>query len=199
MTEEVPQEDPAEYHIRKFIEHIGIDPADDEHLEDTPRRITEAYRDDLFDGVDKDPARHLDTTFKEFGEEESTGDPGIVLVDNIEVKSVCAHHFLPVEGVAHVGYIPRDRVVGLSKIARVVDEYARRPQVQERLTNQIADTMHQSLNPKAVFVCVIATHGCMSCRGVREPHSATRTTAVRGSAGRATEQKFYSLLELEGV
>lgn len=197
MTQEIPEQSRAEYHVEQFIKAIGLDPDEDEHLDDTPRRIAEAYQEDLFSGVDEDPTRHLETTFEDYGGTESDG--GMVLVDDIEVKSVCAHHFLPIEGVAHVGYIPRDQVVGLSKIARVVDGYARRPQVQERLTNQVADAIFEALNAKAVFVCIIATHGCMSCRGVREPHSATRTTAVRGGVGREVEQKFYSLLELESA
>lgn len=198
MTVDSPEKPRPEYHIEEFMRSIGIEPDEDEHLEDTPRRIAEAYQDDLFSGLGKDPKRHLETDFDDDGTSESQ-ESGMVLVDNIEVKSMCAHHFLPVEGVAHVGYVPRNKVVGLSKLSRVTEEYARRPQVQERLTNQVADAIRDTINPKAVFVCIIATHGCMSCRGVREPDSATRTTAVRGGAGRDLERKFYDLLSLESV
>lgn len=197
MTKDVPEEDKAEYYIRKFIEELDLDP-DDEHLEDTPRRIVEAYRDDLFKGVGKDASECLSTTFSDYGAEEQN-DAGFVIVDNIEVKSVCAHHFLPIEGVAHVGYIPREKVVGISKIPRMVETLSRRPQVQERLTNQMADTIHGELQPVATIAVVVASHGCMSCRGVREPHSETRTSAVRGKAKEGTdlEQKFYQLLDME--
>lgn len=198
MTADSPETPRPEYHVEEFMKAIGLDLEESEHLEDTPRRIVEAYQEDLFSGVDTDPTEHLETTFEDDGTSQSQ-DGGIVLVDNIEVKSVCAHHFLPVEGVAHVGYVPRDKVVGLSKLARVVEGYARRPQVQERLTNQVADAIHDKLQPKAVFVCIIATHGCMSCRGVREPDSQTRTTAVRGAVGSDLESKFYDLLSLESV
>lgn len=193
---EFDEESTAEYHVRKFIEELGLD-MEDEHIQDTPRRIVEAYRDDLFKGIDKDPTEHLETTFEDYGSNTAT-DAGWVIVDNIEVKSVCAHHFLPIEGVAHVGYIPRDKVVGLSKLSRVVEGYARRPQVQERMTNQIADAVHNNLQPVCTVVAIKATHGCMSCRGVREPHSATRTSAIRGKAkgGSNLEQKFYQLLDM---
>lgn len=186
----------AQYYYEEFMEAIGLDSESSEHLEETPRRVTEAFEDDLFSGLDEDPREHLDTTFEDYGNDN--GDAGWVIVDNIEVKSMCAHHFLPIEGIAHVGYIPQDGVVGLSKIARVVDGYARRPQVQERLTNQVANAIYEELDPIVVVVTVIATHDCMKCRGVREPHSATRTSAVRGdTSGTDFEQKFYSLLDVD--
>jgi GTP cyclohydrolase I len=121
-----------------------------------------------------------------------------VIVDDIQVESMCSHHFLPFRGRAHVGYIPDEEVVGLSKLARVVQGYARRPQVQERLTNQIADAIHDELNPKAVVVFIKATHLCMSCRGVEEAYSATRTTALRGEAKSEPHIKdeFFSMLEV---
>lgn len=194
MTDEIPQEEPAQYHFRKFMEAIGQPPDSDEHLEDTPRRVTEAFRDEFFSGVDKDPKRHLETTFEEV--EQHKGDAGFVIVDNIQVQSVCAHHWLPISGRAHVGYVPRDRVVGLSKLARVTKEYARRPQVQERITNQVADAVQNVLDPLATFVVIDADHGCMSCRGVEEPFSSTTTSARRGSKGSELEEKFYTLLDL---
>jgi GTP cyclohydrolase I len=195
MTQESPEHEPAEYYYKKFMEAIGQDPTDSEHLEETPRRVTEAFRDDFFSGCDEDPRRHLSTTF---GDTES-GDnsEGIVIVDNIQVQSVCAHHFLPFTGVAHVGYIPEDEVVGLSKFARLVKGYARRPQVQERLTNQVADAINDELEPQAVFVTILADHQCMSCRGVMEPYSTTRTSAIRGEKADELESKFYAMLDLE--
>jgi len=203
MTEETPKrkksdyvkgEEPAEYHFRKFMEAIGQPPDSSEHLEDTPRRVTEAFRDEFFSGVDKDPKRHLETTFGEV--EKHKGDAGFVIVDDIQVQSVCAHHLLPIRGRAHVGYVPRERVVGLSKLARVTKEYARRPQVQERITNQVADAVQDVLEPLATFVVIDAEHGCMSCRGVEEPFSSTTTSARRGPKGSELEEKFYTLLDL---
>jgi len=196
MTQESPEHEPAEYYYEKFMKAIGQDPSDSEHLADTPRRVTEAFRDDFFSGCDEDPREHLSTTF---ADTESGDNPeGIVIVDNIQVQSVCAHHFLPFTGVAHVGYIPEDEVVGLSKFARLVRGYARRPQVQERLTNQVADAINDELEPQAVFVTLIADHQCMSCRGVMEPYSSTRTSAIRGERADELEGKFYSMLGLDG-
>lgn len=194
MTQEIPEQEPAEYHFRKFMEAIGQSPDSSEHLADTPRRVTEAFRDDFFSGSDKDPKRHLETTFEEV--EQHEGDAGFVIVDDIQVQSVCAHHWLPISGRAHVGYVPRERVAGLSKFARLTEEYARRPQVQEKLTNQVASAIQESLDPLATFVVIEADHGCMSCRGVREPFSSTTTSARRGPKGSELEEKFFSLLNL---
>lgn len=195
MTQESPERDPAEFYFHKFMKAIGQDPDSSEHLEETPRRVASALRDDFFSGCDENPRKHLQTTFEET--ESKQHDTGIVIVDNIEVQSMCAHHFLPFSGVAHVGYIPDGEVVGLSKFARLVKGYARRPQVQERLTNQVANAIHEELDPEAVYVTIIADHQCMSCRGVMEPHSHTRTTAIRGDVSSATESKFYQLLGLD--
>lgn len=194
MTEESPRTDAAEYHYARFMEHLGLEPDSSEHLEDTPRRVTEAFRNELFSGIDKDPERHLDTTFKDAGQYE--GDAGWVVEDNIQIQSMCAHHFLPFRGVAHVGYLPTTEVVGLSKLARVAQEYARRPQVQEKLTNQISNAIHENLDPRATMVVIIAEHECMSCRGVKEPYSTTRTAAIRGQAREdpAMKSEFYRLL-----
>ena len=194
MTQEIPQEEPAEYHFRKFMEAIGQSPDSSEHLEDTPRRVTEAFRDDFFSGSDTDPKRHLETTFEDV--EQYEGDAGFVIVDDIQVQSVCAHHWLPISGKAHIGYVPRDKVAGLSKFARLTEEYARRPQVQEKLTNQVASAIQDTLDPLATFVVIEADHGCMSCRGVREPFSSTTTSARRGPKGSELEEKFFSLLNL---
>jgi len=201
MTQETPEQEPAEYHFRKFMEKIGIEPQDDEHLEETPARVTRSRKNELFKGLDEDPDRHLEKTFEDVeqydGDEgQYSGDAGWVIVDNIQVESMCAHHFLPFRGVAHVGYIPRDKVVGLSKLARVTEGYARRPQVQERLTNQIANAVHDNLDPIATMVVINSEHLCMSCRGIQEPHSSTSTAAIRGSVREddSMKQEFYQLL-----
>lgn len=201
MTEEHPQQSPAEFHFQRFMEEIGVDPVGDEHLEETPERVVRSRRDELFGGLKEDPDRHLERTFEDVeqyeGEQgEYSGDAGWVIVDNIQVESMCAHHFLPFRGVAHVGYIPQDEVVGLSKLARVTKGYARRPQVQERLTNQIADAVHENLDPLATMVVCCSEHLCMSCRGVQEPHSSTSTAAIRGKVREDDSMKseFYDLL-----
>ena len=141
-------------------------------LEDTPRRVARMYR-EMFAGLRVDPARHLRVTFPEEYDE-------IVLVRDISFTSMCEHHLLPFSGVAHVAYIPNGRVTGLSKLARVVDEVARRPQVQERMTGQIADLVERELDSKGVAVVVSAEHSCMSIRGIRKPGSRTVTSALRG-------------------
>lgn len=160
-----------------FIEALGLD-LENEHLEETPHRLAKSRAYELFGGLTEDPRSHLEQTFEDT---ESVSDQ-FVIVDNIQVESMCAHHFLPFRGRAHVGYIPDEEVVGLSKLARVVRGYSRRPQVQERLTNQIADAIHEELDPVAVIVFLRAEHECMSCRGIEEAHSSTRTTALRGRA-----------------
>jgi len=204
-TAESPQEPRAEYFFRKFMEEIGIDPEGDEHLDDTPRRVVESRRDELFGGSDEDPERHLKKTFEDVNQYEGStgeyeGDAGWVIVDNIQITSMCAHHFLPFQGVAHIGYIPKEKVVGLSKLARTAEGYARRPQVQERLTNQIADAVQENLDPLATAVVVRAAHECMSCRGVEEPYSRTSTVALRGSVRTddAMREEFYDILKISG-
>lgn len=184
----------AEYHFRKFMESIGLNPNDSEHLEDTPGRVTRAYRDDLFSGLNKEPEDVLTTTFTEGVSDD------MVIVDNIQVKSTCSHHWLPFRGKAHVGYIPDEEIVGLSKIPRLVNVFARRPQVQERLTSQIADALYEHLDPIAVVVVVECEHQCMSLRGVEEPESVTRTSALRGAAEEKEDikQEFMELASLEG-
>lgn len=190
MTAEHPEKPRAEYHFQKFMESIGVDP-DSEHTSDTPRRVREAYEDELFRGLNEDPKEHLSTTFEEGVTDE------FVIVGDIQVQSMCAHHFLPFTGRAWVGYIPRNEVVGLSKLSRVTDGYARRPQVQERLTAQVADAVHQELAAKAVIVHMECEHHCMSLRGVQEPHSSTTTTALRGHAKEREhiKQEFFQSIE----
>ncbi len=159
--------------IRDLLVAIGENP-DREGLRDTPARVARSYA-EVFGGLGADPAQVLTTTFTEAYDE-------MVLVRDIPVYSVCEHHLLPWSGVAHVGYIPSadGRITGLSKLARLVDGYARRPQVQERLTTQIADTLDGTLRPRGVVVVVEAEHLCMSMRGVRLPRTTTVTSAVRG-------------------
>lgn len=183
MTQETPEtttRDAAEYHFEEFIKALGLDPETDEHLEDTPARVTRSRFDEIFRGLNEDPSEHLETTFNDIGTYK--GDSGWVIVDGIQVQSMCAHHFLPFRGKAHVGYIPDGKAVGLSKLSRVVDGFARRPQVQERLTNQVANAIEESLEPKAAIVVIEAEHECMSLRGVQEPETMTRTSALRGMA-----------------
>lgn len=177
MKQSEPDYDAAVEAAEDFIEALGLD-LENEHLSGTPRRLARSRAYELFEGLKDDPREHLQRTFED---NESVSDQ-LVIVDNVQVESMCAHHFLPFRGRAHVGYIPDEEVVGLSKLARVVRGYARRPQVQERLTNQIADAIYDELDPEAVVVFVQAEHECMSCRGIEEAHSSTRTTALRGKA-----------------
>ena len=159
--------------IRELLLAVGEDP-DRDGLRDTPARVARAYE-EIFAGLRQDPADVLSASF-DIGHEE------MVLVKDIEVYSTCEHHLVPFHGVAHVGYIPGPggQVTGLSKLARLVDVYARRPQVQERLTGQIADALVEVLQPRGVLVVVECEHLCMSMRGVRKPGSHTVTSAVRG-------------------
>jgi GTP cyclohydrolase I len=164
----------AEAAVRELLVAIGEDP-DREGLRETPARVARAYA-EIFAGLYTDPDAVLEKTFDENHRE-------LVLVRDIPVSSFCEHHLLPFSGVAHVGYIPgcSGRVTGLSKIARLADLYARRPQVQERLTAQIADALVRKLDPRGVIVVVEAEHLCMSMRGIRKPGSRTTTSAVRGA------------------
>lgn len=159
--------------VREILAAIGEDP-DRDGLRDTPARVGRAYA-EMFAGLWQEPAEVLSTTF-DLGHDE------MVLVKDIEVFSCCEHHLVPFHGVAHVGYVPSHdgRITGLSKLARLVDMYARRPQVQERLTTQVADALVDILQPRGVIVVIECEHLCMSMRGVRKPGSRTVTSAVRG-------------------
>jgi GTP cyclohydrolase I len=157
--------------VREILAAIGEDP-DRPSLRETPARVARMYA-ELFSGLHLDPARHLQRVFEEKYDE-------LVLVRDIPFDSMCEHHLLPFMGSAHVGYLPNGRVAGLSKLARVVEEISRRPQVQERMTHQIADLMYQELDAKGVVVVLEATHTCMTIRGIRKPRSLTITSAVRG-------------------
>jgi GTP cyclohydrolase I len=159
--------------VRELLEAIGEDPERD-GLVRTPSRVADMYS-EIFSGLGEDPASHLTVRFDADHDE-------MVMVREIPLYSTCEHHLVPFIGKAHVAYIPGDdgRITGLSKLARLVDGFARRPQVQERLTTQIADTINEVLKPKGVLVVIEAEHLCMSMRGVRKPGSLTVTSAVRG-------------------
>ncbi|MDV7199517.1 GTP cyclohydrolase I FolE [Rhodococcus kroppenstedtii] len=163
----------AEAAVRELLLAVGEDP-DREGLKDTPARVARAYA-EVFGGLFVDPDSVLDTTFDESHRE-------LVLVRDIPMYSTCEHHLVSFHGVAHVGYIPgpSGRVTGLSKLARVVDLYAKRPQVQERLTTQVADALMRKLEPRGVIVVMEAEHLCMAMRGIRKPGARTTTSAVRG-------------------
>ncbi|PFG37308.1 GTP cyclohydrolase I [Flavimobilis soli] len=169
----------AEAAVRELLLAVGEDP-DREGLLETPARVARAYA-ETFAGLHQDPADVLSTTF-DIGHDE------MVLVKDIELYSTCEHHLVPFHGVAHVGYIPNvdGRVTGLSKLARLVDVFARRPQVQERLTSQVADALVEHLQPRGVIVVIECEHLCMSMRGVRKPGSRTVTSAVRGQMRNGT-------------
>nr|WP_304999751.1 GTP cyclohydrolase I FolE [Geodermatophilus sp. LHW52908] len=159
--------------VRELLLAVGEDP-DRPGLRDTPGRVARAYA-ETFAGLWQDPQDVLATTFDEDHDE-------MVLVKDIPMYSTCEHHLVPFHGVAHIGYIPGDdgRVTGLSKLARLVEVYARRPQVQERMTSQIADALAEVLKPRGVLVVIQAEHLCMAMRGIRKPGSSTVTSAVRG-------------------
>jgi len=176
--------------VRLILEGIGEDPMR-EGLVDTPRRVADMYT-EVFAGLGQDAADHFCVTFNE-------GHQEMVLVRDIPLYSICEHHLVPFMGKAHVAYIPgkEGRICGLSKLARVVEVFARRPQVQERMTTQIADTIVKHLDPQGVMVVIEAEHLCMSMRGVQKPGAITTTSAVRGIFERnmATRSEAMSLIK----
>ncbi|MFK0228106.1 GTP cyclohydrolase I FolE [Streptomyces sp. NPDC090303] len=169
----------AENAVRELLIAVGEDP-DREGLQQTPARVARAYK-ELFAGLWQKPEDVLTTTF-DLGHDE------MVLVKDIELTATCEHHLLPFHGVAHIGYIPAEsgKITGLSKLARLVDVFARRPQVQERLTTQIADSLMRILDARGAIVVIEAEHMCMALRGVRKPGAKTTTSAVRGQLRDAT-------------
>ena len=174
--------------VREILVGIGEDP-DREGLKDTPERVARAYR-EMFAGLVMTPESVLTTTF-DIGHDE------LVLVKDIELYSTCEHHLVPFHGVAHVGYVPSPdgQITGLSKLARLVEVFARRPQVQERLTTQVADALVRVLQPRGVIVVLECEHLCMSMRGIRKPGSRTVTSAVRGGLrDGATRAEAMSLI-----
>ena len=177
--------------VREILEAIGEDP-DRDGLVHTPERVARLYA-EVASGLHEDPAEHLTVTFESCHDE-------MVMVRDIPLYSLCEHHLLPFHGHAHVAYIPNSdgRITGLSKLARLVDGFAKRPQVQERLTTQVADALMERLQPRGAFVMIEAEHLCMSMRGVRKPGSLTVTSAVRGlfKDSAATRSEAMALLGL---
>jgi len=157
--------------VREILLAVGEDP-DREGLRRTPQRVARMYA-ELFNGLKTEPADHLSAKFTEIYDE-------LVVLKDIPFNSMCEHHLMPFEGKAGVAYLPDGQVVGISKLARVVDGFAHRPQVQERLTSQIADVIQETLQPKGVAVVMTATHTCMTCRGIKKAGSLMVTSAVRG-------------------
>jgi GTP cyclohydrolase I len=173
--------------IRRLLDLLGEDP-DREGLRETPRRIASMYA-ELLEALEQDPVGVLSVGFEE-------GHDEMVILKDIPFYSMCEHHFLPFHGQAHVGYLPDGRIVGLSKIARAVEIFARRPQVQERLTTQISECIEQVLGARGVGVVIEAEHICMTARGVRKPGAIMVTSSMRGSfrADESTRQEFLRLI-----
>lgn len=184
-----PSQAEAEAAVRTLIEWAGDDP-DREGLLETPKRVTKSYR-ELFGGYETDPREYLERTFEEVG-----GYDEMVVLKDIRVVSFCEHHMLPVIGRAHVGYLPTNRVVGISKLARVVHGFARRLQIQEKLTAEIAEAIHDILKPKGVGVLIEAEHSCMTMRGVNTPGSSLTTSTLLGELrdDPRTRQEFLELV-----
>lgn len=182
----------AEAAVRELLLAVGEDP-DRAGLAETPARVARSYR-EIFAGLYTDPADVLSKTFDEDHRE-------LVLVRDIPIYSTCEHHLVPFHGVAHIGYIPgkSGAVTGLSKLARLVDLYAKRPQVQERLTSQVADALVTKLNPSGVLVVIECEHLCMAMRGIRKPGSVTTTSAVRGSLRTNASTRAEALGLLRGI
>jgi len=176
--------------VQNIIEAIGEDPSR-EGIRDTPQRVAEMYA-ELFQGLHKDPKEDLEVGF-ELGHRE------MVVLKDIPFYSMCEHHLLPFFGVAHVGYIPNaeGRIVGISKLARVVETIARRPQVQERMTTEIADAIDEGIKPAGVAVVIQAEHLCMTMRGIKKPGSNVITSAIRGTfrSKSASRAEFFSLIQ----
>ncbi len=173
--------------VREILLAVGEDPQR-EGLRDTPARVARMYA-ELFSGLHADPGEHLRTTFTQPYDE-------MVLVKDIRFESMCEHHLLPFTGKAHIAYLPQGKIVGLSKLARVVEVMSRRPQVQERLTEDLADLLMRELEPRGVAVIVEASHSCMTVRGIRKPDSVCTTSAMRGTFRESalTRGEFLSLV-----
>ena len=176
----------VEQAIRQLLEGIGEDP-DRDGLKDTPTRVARMYE-EVFSGLRSDPAEHLQVTFAAEGHDE------LVLVKDIPFYSFCEHHLVPFYGVAHIGYIPSGgRVVGLSKLVRTLEAIANRPQLQERITMELANTIMRELSPQGVIVVIEAEHMCMSIRGVKKPGAKTTTSAVRGLFRRDEKSRLEAM------
>ena len=173
-AQEAPTREETEGAVRTLLRFIGEDP-DREGLADTPSRVVRAYE-ELFSGYAEDPLDFLNRTFEETG-----GYDEMIVLRDIRVESHCEHHILPIIGRAHIGYLPRNRVIGISKLARVVDVYSRRLQVQEKLTAQVANAIEEVLKPRGVAVVIDATHQCMTMRGVHKPGVSMITSRMLGA------------------
>ncbi len=184
-----PSREEAEEAVRVLLRWAGEDPAR-EGLVDTPRRVVRSYE-EFFAGYEVDPVALLQRTF-----EETDGYDEIVLLRNIRVESHCEHHMLPIVGQAHVAYLPKRRVVGISKLARVTEAYARRLQIQEKLTAQIANTINEVLQPRGVAVVIEAEHQCMSTRGVHKPGAGMVTSHMLGAfrEDQATRRELFAMI-----
>jgi len=189
-----PTQDDAEAAVRTLIEWAGDDP-EREGLLDTPARVARSYR-ELFAGYEVDPRDYLQRTFEEVG-----GYDELIVLKDIRVVSFCEHHMLPVIGRAHVGYLPTNRVVGISKLARVVNGFARRLQIQEKLTAEIAQAIHDILQPQGVGVVIEAEHSCMTLRGFNTPGSMLMTSRLMGVIrdDHRTRAEFLRLARSEGA
>ncbi|MGN6585441.1 MAG: GTP cyclohydrolase I FolE [Rhizobiaceae bacterium] len=187
-----PSQAEVEAAVRTLIRWTGDNP-DREGLQDTPARVAKAYR-EMFSGYDRDPADELGRTF-----EEVAGYDDLVLVKDITFHSHCEHHMVPIIGKAHVGYLPDGRVVGLSKIARVVDIFARRLQTQEAMTAEIANSIQDALSPRGVAVVLEAEHMCMAMRGIRKQGSTTLTSTFTGVFRNNPEEQVRFMTMLRGV
>jgi GTP cyclohydrolase I len=185
-----PSQAEAEAAVKVLLRWAGEDPSR-EGLIDTPKRVAKAYR-ELFSGYDIDPVDVLKTTFDEAG-----GYDEIISLTNISFNSHCEHHMLPVIGKAHIAYLPENRVIGLSKLARLVDVYANRLQIQERMTAQVADTLQEVLQPRGVAVVIEAHHQCMSMRGVKKNEGVMKTSRMLGAFrdDPETRREFLSMIE----
>ena len=184
-----PTQAEAEAAVRTLIRWAGDDP-DREGLVDTPKRVAKSYK-ELFSGYETDPREYLERTFDEVG-----GYDELVILKDIRVVSFCEHHMLPFLGKAHVGYLPSNRVVGISKLARVVHGFARRLQIQEKLTAEIAKAICDILQPKGVGVVIVSEHSCMTMRGVNTPGSRLTTSHLLGEVrdDPRTRQEFFDLV-----
>jgi GTP cyclohydrolase I len=184
-----PTQADAEAAVRVLIEWAGDDP-DREGLLETPKRVAKSYR-ELFAGYEIDPKKYLARTFEEVG-----GYDSLVVLKNIPVVSFCEHHMLPFIGTAHVGYLPSNRVVGISKLARVVQGFARRLQIQEKLTAQVAEAIQDVLQPRGVGVVIVSEHSCMTMRGVNTPGSRLTTSHLLGAVrdDPRTRQEFLEFV-----
>jgi GTP cyclohydrolase I len=186
-----PTREQAEKAVQTLIEWAGDDPTR-EGLVETPKRVAKAYE-QFFEGYDLDPEEILRKTF-----EEVEGYDEMVIVKDIRLESHCEHHIVPILGKAHIGYIPNNRVVGISKLARIVDVFGKRLQTQETMTSQIANVIQKVLDPKGVAVVIDASHQCMTTRGVHKPESSTVTSAMKGifKENAVTRNEFLSFVTL---